>query len=29
MKSYLQAGVFILVLTVCVVLWSVKLEYGL
>lgn len=29
MKAYLQAGIFILVLAVCVVLWSIKLEYGL
>jgi hypothetical protein len=29
MKSYLQAGFFLLVLAVCVVLWSIKLEYGL
>jgi hypothetical protein len=29
MKQYLQIGVFILVLMVCAVLWSIKLEYGL
>jgi hypothetical protein len=29
MKSYLQAGVFVLVAVVCAVLWSIKLEYGL
>ncbi len=29
MKAYLQAGVFLLVLVFCVVLWSIKLEYGL
>jgi hypothetical protein len=29
MKVYLQAGLFLLVLAVCVVLWSIKLEYGL
>jgi hypothetical protein len=29
MKGYLQAGVFILVLAMCVVLWSIKIEYGL
>jgi hypothetical protein len=29
MKAYLQLGVFLLVLMFCVVLWSIKLEYGL
>jgi hypothetical protein len=29
MKSYLKAGLFLLVIVVCVVLWSIKLEYGL
>jgi hypothetical protein len=29
MKQYLSAGVFLLVLALCVVLWSIKLEYGL
>jgi hypothetical protein len=29
MKQYLQAGLFLLVLAFCVVLWSIKLEYGL
>jgi hypothetical protein len=29
MKQYLQAGLFLLVLALCVVLWSIKLEYGL
>ena len=29
MRSYIQAGVFILVLALCVVLWSIKVEYGL
>jgi hypothetical protein len=29
MKQYLQVGVFLLVLAVCAVLWSIKLEYGL
>jgi hypothetical protein len=29
MKSYINAGIFILVLALCVVLWSIKLEYGL
>jgi hypothetical protein len=29
MKSYLQAGIFVLVAVVCAVLWSIKLEYGL
>lgn len=29
MKSYLQMGIFVLVLALCVVLWSIKLEYGL
>lgn len=29
MKTYLQAGIFILVLAMCVVLWTIKLEYGL
>jgi nitrogen fixation-related uncharacterized protein len=29
MKGYLQVGIFMLVLAVCVVLWSIKVEYGL
>jgi len=29
MKVYLQAGVFLLVIVFCVVLWSIKIEYGL
>jgi hypothetical protein len=29
MKAYINAGIFILVLALCVVLWSIKLEYGL
>jgi hypothetical protein len=29
MRAYLQAGVFVLVVVFCVVLWSIKLEYGL
>jgi hypothetical protein len=29
MKAYLQLGVFLLVLMFIVVLWSIKLEYGL
>jgi hypothetical protein len=29
MKAYLQAGIFILVLAMCVVLWSIKIEYNL
>lgn len=29
MKTYLRLGVFMLVLALCVVLWSIKLEYGL
>ncbi len=29
MKTYINAGIFILVLALCVVLWSIKLEYGL
>ena len=29
MKQYLSAGVFLLVIALCVVLWSIKLEYGL
>jgi hypothetical protein len=29
MKQYLQIGVFILVMVFIVVLWSIKLEYGL
>jgi hypothetical protein len=29
MKQYLQIGVFILVMMFIVVLWSIKLEYGL
>jgi hypothetical protein len=28
-KAYLQIGVFILVMMFIVVLWSIKLEYGL
>lgn len=29
MKQYLQAGLFLLVMALVVVLWSIKLEYGL
>jgi hypothetical protein len=29
MKIYLQLGVFLLVMVAVVVLWSIKLEYGL
>lgn len=29
MKAYLQLGVFLLVAVAVVVLWSIKLEYGL
>ena len=29
MKVYLQAGMFLLVVVFCVVLWSIKIEYGL
>jgi hypothetical protein len=29
MKVYLQLGVFLLVMVAVVVLWSIKLEYGL
>lgn len=29
MKQYLQAGLFLLVMTLVVILWSIKLEYGL
>ena len=29
MKTYLQTALFLLVLAFCVVLWSIKIEYGL
>jgi hypothetical protein len=29
MKAYLQTALFLLVLAFCVVLWSIKIEYGL
>jgi len=29
MKAYLQIALFLLVLAMCVVLWSIKIEYGL
>ena len=29
MMGYVRFGVFLLVLALCVVLWSIKLEYGL
>ena len=29
MKNVVSIGVFLLILAMCVVLWSIKLEYGL
>jgi len=29
MKGYLQVGLFLLMVAICVVLWSIKIEYGL
>jgi len=29
MKTLLNTGIFLLILAMCVVLWSIKLEYGL
>ena len=29
MKNLLNTGLFLLILAMCVVLWSIKLEYGL